>query len=87
MVFDYSWRCPFDREQLLEIRRRQVIDPGALEELKARQLMDKFYVDDDESLLGSERLKTLHRFAHTHTHTHNESAKVYQMSRNEMASP
>jgi hypothetical protein len=59
VVFDYSWRCPFDKAQLLQIHNT----PNALlhsdDARKAKLLLDKYYVSDDDSTLGRVRLATM----------------------------
>jgi len=64
VVFDDSWRCPFSVSQLLEIRLRPSMDGATDEELLVRRLMDKYYVSDDESVLGHARLDMLQRALH-----------------------
>lgn len=59
VVFDHSWICPFNRSQLLVIRDT---DPDNIESedgMRAKRLIDKYYVAEDESLLGRERVKVL----------------------------
>lgn len=60
IVFDYSWKCPFNRQELLSILKANVDDLRNEDAIKARRLMDKYYVSDDESLLGRARIKALH---------------------------
>jgi len=64
-LFVPAWKCPFSRSELLEIRRQSLesIDestaPNAVDVKLCRQLMDKYYVDEDESLQGHLRLNAL----------------------------
>jgi hypothetical protein len=62
-VFGYTWQCPFTREQLLHIRRQKLEKLSSPEEIFARTLLDKYYVDDRESTLGHSTLKMVERMA------------------------
>ena len=59
-VFDDTWRCPFSRDQLLEIRSRPDLNDATEDTLRARRLLDKYYVSENETILGSNRLKTMY---------------------------
>jgi hypothetical protein len=59
-LFDYSWKCPYSREQLLAIRAKTLEEIDNEEELGVWKLMDKYYVDENESLVGQHRLRAYH---------------------------
>ena len=56
IIFDDSWICPFDRNKLLIIMHTQIDLLETEDEKKTKLLLDKFYVSEDESTLGKERL-------------------------------
>eukprot|EP01038_Epipyxis_sp_PR26KG_P004789 gene4789-6716_t len=58
-MFDELWHCPFNKQQLLIIRRAKVEDLVDPQEVLVRSLMDKYYVDEAESILGNARFKML----------------------------
>ena len=84
-VFDYSWECPFDKRMLLQIDATQVDLLHSDDERTAKLRLMKYFVRDDESQLGRQRLKELHEvtqavadaadkvdkgFHHLHNHHH-----------------
>ena len=59
VLFDDGWLCPYSREQLLEINATprellQVADAA-----KAKRLMDKYYVNEEESTTGAARVESM----------------------------
>ena len=75
-VFGDRWICPFNRKELLELRRvdrrgsftisssstsSSVIDTEDAK--RCRELMEKYYVGDDESIQGHMRLAALHQLS------------------------
>lgn len=58
VIFDDSWRCPFNKDKLFKIRNSKT-EPRSSEELKVKDLMAKYFVDENESVLGHKRLKAL----------------------------
>ena len=72
-VFDYSWLCPFNRAQLLEIAAISEFD--GVRSLMASanadtahdiehtwRLIQKYYVNPDDTLLGKMRLASLNAY-------------------------
>jgi hypothetical protein len=59
-IFDYSWTCPYTAQQLTEIRRKDLEEISDETELLVWKLMDKYYVDENESMIGQQRLKAFH---------------------------
>ena len=59
VLFEAPWTCVATRKELLDIRSQ--IDETAMNDhdIRCKRLMEKYYVDDDESLLGQHRLKQL----------------------------
>lgn len=57
VIFEAPWTCVANRDELLEIRSS--IDEIGLSDhdIRCKRLMEKYYVDDDESLLGQNRMK------------------------------
>lgn len=58
-VFSYNWKCPFNREQLLEIRALPLEEIHSEEVVFVRTMLDKYYVDDRESIIGHATLKII----------------------------
>ena len=58
-AFNDKWNCPFTKDEILSIRKQKLSDIIGEDALKVRQLLDKFYVSNDESVLGNLRLKSL----------------------------
>lgn len=63
IVFDFSWRCPFTRDELLKLRS-STAEPTTDDQRKVIYLMEKYYVDDNESILGHSRLMALSKVTH-----------------------
>jgi len=59
-VFDDTWRCPFTREELLAIRALSDLNHCSEDELRARRLLDVYYVSENESIMGNARLKSMY---------------------------
>jgi len=59
-VFDDTWRCPFNREELLAIRAMPDLNHCTDDELRARRLLDVYYVSENESIMGNSRLRTMY---------------------------
>jgi hypothetical protein len=59
------WKCPFTREELIKLS--QTSDPTILskDEKIAFQLLQKYYISDEDSILGHDRLKVLAKFSKT----------------------
>lgn len=57
VVFEAAWTCVASRNELLKIR--DTVDETRMNDhdIRCKRLMEKYYVDDDESLLGQNRLK------------------------------
>lgn len=58
-VFSYDWKCPFNLVELLEIRDTDATDLRTDDQMKVKLLMEKYYVDPNESVIGAMRLKTM----------------------------
>ena len=59
VVFENVWQCPFTRNQLITIRNMNDLNNATDDELRARRLLDKFYVSDNETIMGHARLRTM----------------------------
>lgn len=59
VIFDDSWMCPYTREQLLEINATPREFLQGADAPKAKQLMDKYYVAEEESTMGTARVELL----------------------------
>jgi hypothetical protein len=57
IVFDDSWKCPFQKAELLHIHRTQIDLLQSEDEKRAKKLLNRFYVSEDESTLGKKRLE------------------------------
>lgn len=67
---DKTWKCPFDKNTLRAIWKadkdvpnyESIIPAGTLLEdaIYCRRLIDKYYVDDEESTIGQQRIIALH---------------------------
>lgn len=56
-VFETSaWVCPFDRETILSLRKKVLSEDASVDEKLVQSLLNDFYVDEEESILGHERL-------------------------------
>ena len=63
-MFDEEyWICPFNREDLLKIRQKPSDQLISEDEITCRRLLDKYYVDDNESILGYSRLQSLNEIS------------------------
>lgn len=71
-VFLRTWSCPFTKAELNAIRCKPLHTLQGNDEVLVRKLMDKYYVDDNESTLGHNRLKILGKLA-------NKMSKTVQM--------
>ena len=58
-VFSYDWTCRFNILELLEIRDTDAVDLRTEDQMRVKLLMEKYYVDPNESLIGAMRLKTM----------------------------
>jgi hypothetical protein len=59
VIFDNSWRCHMLADEILEVRARADMTYATEDELKVRRLLDKYYVSDNESVLGNARLQSI----------------------------
>ncbi len=62
-IFDDTWRCPFNREELLAIRALPDLNDCTDDQIRARRLLDMFYVSENESIMGNSRLKSMYSVA------------------------
>jgi hypothetical protein len=58
VIFDMTWECPFTKQQLLDIYKNK-IEPTDTNARKALDLMQKYFVSDDESIMGHNRLQII----------------------------
>ena len=63
VVFEHVWQCPFTAAQLYEIRNRENLNDATEDDMKARRLLDKFYVSQNETIMGHARLRTMMRIS------------------------
>jgi hypothetical protein len=58
-LFDYDWHCPYNKKQLLEIHRRDAVDLTSDFDRTIKELLNKYYVSDEESVMGHARFSSL----------------------------
>ena len=57
-IFDVtSWLCPYNKDELLQLRVKQIESIRDENELLCLKLLQKYYVSDDESIVGLSRLR------------------------------
>ena len=59
VVFETDWKCPFTRNEILQIRNIQIDLLPNEDARRTKRLLDHFYVDDNQTALGRARLQTL----------------------------
>lgn len=84
-VFHYNWDCPFSREQLLQLRNVPARQLQSEEEIFVRSMLDKYFVDDKESVLGHATLRAVDqltsniaRIVRTHDDEQRQAVKSMQ---------
>jgi hypothetical protein len=58
-LFQYYWSCPFNRQEILQIGRKPAIQCTSDEERHIKKLLDKYYLSDEESILGHSKCQQL----------------------------
>lgn len=58
-LFEEGWRCPYSRDEVLSIRSRVMADDASPDLRRVKHLLEKYFVSEDESLLGHQRLEMM----------------------------
>ena len=58
-LFDEEWKCPYSRDEIISIRGRVVAEDAAPDLRRVNYLLEKYYVSEDECLLGHQRLEMM----------------------------
>lgn len=54
-----KWRCPLSRQEILSLKEKVLDENASYDDRRVKFLMEKYYVSEDESYLGHQRLQMM----------------------------